>query len=78
MLFKVLENVGFQIGAGRYVHDFENGDQRKVVVERVGPGDQLAQPAKQLLQPQVGSEAFVEGVLVKNHAGGFLEAQGEF
>ena len=50
----------------------------EVVVERVRAGDQFAQAAKQLLQAQVGSQPFVERIFVKDHAGGFLEAQAVF
>lgn len=47
-----------------------------MVVQRVRAGNQLAQAPEELFQPQVGSEALVEGVFVKNHAAGFLGAHG--
>jgi hypothetical protein len=78
VLFDVLENIGFEIGTRGHVHDLKNGDQRVVVVQRMLARNQLAQPPKQLLQAQVGSEAFVKGVFVKDHAGGFLGAQWMF
>src|SRR3989344_123917 len=47
-------------------------------IEGVGAGNQFSQPAEQLLKPQIGSETLVEGIFVKDHAGGFLGAQGVF
>ena len=78
VLFDVLEHIRLQIGPGCHVHDLENRHQGEVVIQRVGPGDQFPQAAEQLLQPQVGSETLVKGVFVKDHAGGFLEAQAVF
>ena len=78
VFFDVFENVGFQVGACRHIHDLENRDQRKVMIERLGTWNQFPQPAEQLLKPQVGSEALVKGVFVKDHAGGFLVPQGVF
>jgi hypothetical protein len=39
-------------------------------------GNQLAQAQEQLFEPQIGSQAFVEGVFVKDHAAGFLVGAG--
>ncbi|MNT68710.1 hypothetical protein D3C72_2069650 [compost metagenome] len=78
MLLDVLEHIRLEVGPCRHIHDFEDGYQRKVVVERVGAGNQFSQPAEQLLKPQIGSETLVKGIFVKDHAGGFLGAQGVF
>jgi hypothetical protein len=45
------------------------------MVEWMLARNQLTKSAKQLLQPQIGPEALVKGVFVKDHAGGFLGAQ---
>ena len=74
--FEVLEHVGLEIGAGSDVHDLEDGHQRVVVIERMGSRNQLAQAAEQLLEPQIGSQAFVERIFVKDHAAGFLGRSG--
>ncbi|MNV84976.1 hypothetical protein D3C71_1788940 [compost metagenome] len=78
MLFDVFENIGFKVGPGRHVHDLEDRDQSKMMIERLRTWNQLPQPAEQLLKPQIGSEALVKGVFVKDHAGGFLVPQGVF
>lgn len=47
-----------------------------MVVQGMGPGNQLSKPPEQLLQAEVCSESFVERVFVKDHAGRFLGAVG--
>ena len=39
--------------------------------QRFGARDKFAQPPEQQFQPQIGANAFVEGVFVKNHAARF-------
>ena len=45
--------------------------QGEVVIQRCGARDEFAQPPEQQFQPQIGANAFVEGVFVKNHAARF-------
>ena len=42
-----------------------------MVVEGLGPLAELVEPGKQMLQAQIGPDAFVEGVFVKYHAASF-------
>jgi len=78
VLFDVLEHIRLQISPCGHVHDLENRHQGEMVVQRVRPGGQFPQATEQLLQPQIGSETLVKRVFVKDHAGGFLEAQAVF
>ena len=68
LLVEVLQHLGFQVGAAGDVHHLEDGDQRVVVVKRAVARQQLAEAANQVLQPQVGANAFVERVFVQDHA----------
>jgi len=68
LLVQIFQDIGFQIGPHGHVHDFEQRGQREVMVQWVVARHQFAQPAEQVFQPQVGPDAFIEWVLVQNHA----------
>ena len=70
LLVQVLHHVGLQVGARRHVHDLEDRGQRVVMIDGVRARHQLAETAEQVLQPQVGPDAFVERIFVQDHAGG--------
>ena len=44
-----------------------------MVVEGLGSLAELVEPGKQMLQAQIGPDAFVEGVFVKYHAASFSD-----
>ena len=68
LLVQVFKDIGFEIGACAHIHDFKQGGQRKVVVHRRFASQQLAESDKQMFQPQIGANALVKGVFVKDHA----------
>ena len=67
LAFQILEQIGFQIAAGSHVHHLEQGGDGKVVVNVRVALQEYVKPAQQILQAEVGSHTFVEGVLVNNH-----------
>jgi len=67
---QVAQQVRLEVGAGRHFHDLEDRRQGKVVVHRRFARDEFKQTPEQLFQSQIRAQAFVERVLVKNHAGG--------
>src|SRR6185369_16702332 len=68
LFFQVLHRIGLQVRARRHIHDFENRGECVVMIDRVRTRDQLPKAAEQVLQAQVGANAFVEGVFVEDHA----------
>ena len=68
VLLQIFQYVGFHVGAGGHVHDLENGLDREMMIQRVRAVHQLCQASEELLQTQVGSNAFVERVFVQDHS----------
>ena len=66
MALEFLQQVGFEVGAPGYLEDLEQREQRNVVIELIGAGDEMARSLKQILQPQQGPDALVERVLIRN------------
>jgi hypothetical protein len=61
-----LQQVGLEVGAPGYLEDLEEREQRDMVVERVGAGDEVARALEQILQAQQGPDALVERILVRD------------
>ena len=68
LFVQIPKYIGLEIGPGTDVHDFKNGGQCEVVIQRIGARHQLGQAQEKVLQPQIGANALVEGVFVKDHA----------
>jgi len=64
LFVQILEQVGLQVGTGGHVHDFKQCRQGKVVVKVIHARGQLVQAHKQVFKPQIGTDAFVQGVFV--------------
>ena len=62
-----LQQVRFQVGAARDLEDFEQREQRGVVIDRILAGEKEARAIEQVLQAQQRADAFVEGILVSDH-----------
>ncbi len=77
---EVLEHVRFHVGARGHIHDLEQCLDRVVVIQRVLARHQHSQPFEKLLEPQIGADAFVEGVFVEDHGlagcGALMAARG--
>ena len=67
LALQVFEQIRLQIGARSHIHDLEKRGDRKMVIDIAVALQEHIQTAQQILQPQVGAHAFVEGVLVNNH-----------
>ena len=72
LFFQVLQYVRLQVGAGTHIHDLEDRGECVVVLQGLLAREQVAQSLEQLLQSQVGSDAFVKRVFVQDHAVDFL------
>jgi hypothetical protein len=68
LALELLQQVGLQVGAPRHFEDLEDGQQRDVVIERVGAGNEMARALEQVLQAQQRPDAFIERILVADHA----------
>ena len=66
MPLQFLQQVGLQVGPPGDLKDFEQREQRYVVVERVGTRDEMARALEQILQAQQGPDALVKRVLVRD------------
>ena len=75
LFFQVLQHIRLQVCTRTHIHDLENGGESVVVLQCLLAGEQVAQALEQLLQSQVGPDAFVKGVFVQDHAAGFLSCR---
>jgi hypothetical protein len=72
LLFKVLQNLGFQVSATADIHDLENRRDRVMVIDGFIALGQLTETTEQMFKSQVSPDAFVEWILVKDHSGIFI------
>src|SRR5690606_28443168 len=67
-LVQIFQQVGLEVGSTADIHDLEDGDEGKMMVESRFARHQLPEPRKQVLESEVSANALVEGVFVKYHA----------
>jgi hypothetical protein len=65
LALQFLQQVGLEVGTARDFQDLEQRQQRDVMVERVGAGNEMPRALEQVLQPQQGPDALIERVLIR-------------
>ena len=66
--FEVFEHLGLEFRSAPHLHDFKESDQGEMVVQSLIAPDKFTQAGKQLLQSQIGANAFIKWVFVQYHA----------
>ena len=75
LFVQVFEDIGLEVGTCTHIHDFKDGGERIVVIECLVARDKFCQSKKQVFQSQIGSDALVKGVFVKDHAAFFCRPE---
>ena len=65
LALEFLQQVGLQVGAAGDLEDLEQRQQRDVMIERVGPRDEMPRALEQVLQAQEGPDALVKRVFIR-------------
>ena len=69
LAFQFLDQVALEISAARHVENLEHGDERDMMRRCLALSEKEFEPIKQVFKPEQGTDALVEGVLVKNQSG---------
>lgn len=69
LALKILKHRAFHVGALANVQNIEQRRHRHLMQAVVSCAGEKHQAVKEIFQPQIGPDTFVEGIFVKSHAG---------